>query len=242
MKNVLRVFLSGVLSIALAGAAFAQAVGGGGAGAGGAVSQGTAAGSGPWIITPWIGGAVNSATNGTYFNLLQGNAVNASGNPIFVQLTAGAASLGTVGLNAGSNLVGKVGIDQTTPGTTNAFALVPLTNAQGGNLTPVVSGALETNHVFKASAGNLYSAYATSTNSGVSGFFVCINATSISAGAITPIDFVAMGPGPATVGISYSPGPPGAYSTGITCAETVATTPFTYTAPASVLAYHGLVD
>jgi hypothetical protein len=118
--------------------------------------------------------------------------VNASGNPIFVQLTAGAASLGTVGLNAGSNIVGKFGIDQTSPGVTNGVAPIPLTNAQGGNLTPVVSSALELSHIFKASAGNLYSAYATSTT-GAAGYFVCINATSISAGAITPIDFVALG-------------------------------------------------
>lgn len=58
-------------------------------------------------VVPTIGGAVYSATNGAYFNLLQGNAVNASGNPIFTQNTAGAA------------IMGKVGIDQTTPGTTN---------------------------------------------------------------------------------------------------------------------------
>jgi hypothetical protein len=277
MKNLLRILLSCMFAASLGSAAFAQSVGGGGgaAGGGGTVTQGTAAGSGPWIFTPWIAGAVNSVTNGIYFNplqgnaalsatnglysnilqgnaalsvtnglyanLLQGNAVNASGNPIFVQLTAGAASLGTVGLNTGSNLVGKFGIDQTTPGTTNAVSLVPLTNAQGGNLTPVVSGALEANHVFKASAGNLYSAYATSTT-GAAGYFVCINATSISPGAITPIEFIAIAAGPTTAGISYSPGPPGAYSTGITCAVTVAATPFTYTAPGSVIAYHGLVN
>lgn len=34
-----------------------------------------------------------------------------------------------VGLNAGSNLVGKVGIDQTTPGTTNAVTPVPASNS-----------------------------------------------------------------------------------------------------------------
>jgi hypothetical protein len=226
MKAIFRTALSVLFAASFSAAALAQNVGGAGStgGGGGTVTQGAAAGSGPWIVTPWIGGAVN-----------------ASGNPLFVQLTAGAASLGTVGLNAGSNIVGKFGIDQTTPGTTNGVSLIPLTNAQGGNLTPVVSGALEANHVFKASAGNLYSAYATSTT-GAAGYFVCVNATSISVGAITPIDFIAIPAGPATVGISYSPGPPGAYSTGITCAVTVAATPFTYTAPGSVIAYHGLVD
>lgn len=42
------------------------------------------------------GNAVLSATNGVYANLLQGNAVIASGNPLFAQLTAGSAALGSV--------------------------------------------------------------------------------------------------------------------------------------------------
>ena len=109
------------------------------------------------------------------------------------------------------------------------------------SLTPVVSAALETSHTFKASPGLLYSAYGTSTSGGVAGFFVCVNATSIAAGPIVPVDFVTMGAGPTTVGLNYSGGPAGAYSVGITCAETVAATPFTYTAPAAVLSYHGLV-
>jgi hypothetical protein len=58
-------------------------------------------------VVPTQGGAVLSATNGMYTNLLQGNAAVASGNPLFEQLTAGTA------------IVGKVDIDQTTPGTTN---------------------------------------------------------------------------------------------------------------------------
>lgn len=63
---------------------------------GGTVNQGAAASSGPWIETPWIAGAVNSATNGLYFNLLQGNAVLSTGNPIFAQITAGSATIGAV--------------------------------------------------------------------------------------------------------------------------------------------------
>jgi hypothetical protein len=268
MKTFLRTILSCMFAASLGSAAFAQAIGGGGGagGGGGTVTQGVAAGSGPWIFTPWIAGAVNGATNGLYFNplqgnaalsatngmysnilqgnaalsvtnglyanLLQGNAVNASGNPIFVQGTAGSA------------ILGKAGIDQTTPGTTNGVSLVPLTNAQGGNLTPVVSAALQSTGLqLKGSAGNLYSVYATSTT-GAAGFLVCLNssASTISTGAITPIDFVAIAAGPTTAGISYGAGPPGAYSAGIICGVTVAATPFTYTAPAAAFAYHGLVD
>jgi hypothetical protein len=93
-------------------------------GGGGSVTQGTV----PWVvalnttpslangsgIVPTQGGAVLSATNGQYTNLLQGNAVLATGNPIFAQLTAGSA------------ILGKVGIDQTTPGTTNGVVINPV--------------------------------------------------------------------------------------------------------------------
>ena len=57
------------------------------------VTQGTAASSGPWIMTPWIAGAVNSATNGTYGNLLQGNAVLSATNGIYANLLQGNAVL-----------------------------------------------------------------------------------------------------------------------------------------------------
>ena len=73
-------------------------------------------------IQQYIGSGVVSATNGGYTNLLQGNAVIATGNPIFAQLTAGSA------------IAGKFGIDQTTPGTTNA---VQANVASGG----IASGA-----------------------------------------------------------------------------------------------------
>jgi hypothetical protein len=223
MKYLVRT-ISFLFMLLFASSAFAQAVGGGGGGPAATVTQGGAASSGPWIVAPWIGGAANAV-----------------GNPLFVQLTTGVASLGTVGLNAGTNIVGKFGIDQTTPGTTDGVALVPLTNAQGGNLTPSVSGALQASSTAVSGAHNLYSAYVTSTT-GAAGYFVCVNATSIVSGAITPLDFVAVGAGPTTVGINYSPGPPAAYSTGITCAVTTAATPFTYTSGGSVFSYHILAD
>jgi len=65
--------------------------GGGGSGGGGTVTQGPAASSGPWIFTPWIAGAVNSATNGIYTNLLQGNAALSLTNPLFVAPSTAAA-------------------------------------------------------------------------------------------------------------------------------------------------------
>jgi hypothetical protein len=78
-----------------------------------------------------VGSAAIGATNGLYTNILQGNAVLAAGNPIFVSPGTGA----TWGLAAGTNIIGKVGIDQTTPGTTNGVqvnaALPAGTNLMG---------------------------------------------------------------------------------------------------------------
>jgi hypothetical protein len=52
-------------------------------------------------VVPTQGGAVLSATNGWFGNILQGNAVLSSGNPLFAQLTAGAAAIGSVTQSAG---------------------------------------------------------------------------------------------------------------------------------------------
>lgn len=68
-------------------------------------------------FTPIQGAALLSATNGWYTNLLQGNTVIAAGNPLFAQLTTGSA------------IAGKFGIDQTTPGTTNAVSLAQVNAA-----------------------------------------------------------------------------------------------------------------
>lgn len=69
----------------------------------------------------------------------------------------------TVGLAAGSNLAGKFGIDQTSPGTTNAVA--PQVAASGG-ATPfhLQSGASTNATSVKASAGQLYSVQLTNTS------------------------------------------------------------------------------
>lgn len=62
---------------------------------------------------------------------------------------------GVVGLNAGSNLVGKVGIDQTTPGTTNLVALTAeTTKAIGVVRTADGSGNLLPSSVAEPAAGD----------------------------------------------------------------------------------------
>lgn len=80
---------------------------GGGGGGGGTVTQGTAA----------------AAAGAWPFYLVQGTTANSSSNPIFVQGTAGSA------------ILGKVGLDQTTPGTTNGVQTLT------GSVTTATLGA-----------------------------------------------------------------------------------------------------
>ena len=82
--------------------------------------------------------------------------------------------------------------------------------------------------MLKASAGNLYSAYATNLT-GTAGFLVIINATSAPVdGAITPLACVPL-PANGVASINYGPGPVQRYATGITAVVSSATTCFTKT-------------
>jgi hypothetical protein len=118
----------------------------------GTVTQGTAASSGPWIFTPWIGGAVNSATNGLYTNLLQGNAVISGTNPLPVtatyaniatdQVTVGATATLIVAARTGRQSVtifqeGAVLVRVGASGVTMSNG-VPLIGVQGANI--VING------------------------------------------------------------------------------------------------------
>ena len=241
MKTLLRSLL--FLILATHGA-LAQVVGGGGgaSGGGGTVNQGTAAGSGPWIVTPWIAGAVNSATNGLYANNLQGNAVLSATNGLYTNVLQGNAVLGATNGLYTNILQGNVALSATNPLITSTF-IAPMTSAQGGNITPLVGSVHEIQHSFAAAASNVYSVYATGEGGSPAGYLVCVNsASAMSSGAITPLDFVAMPAGPATIGFSYLPGPAGKYSSGVQCGVTIATTPYTWTAPTALFAYHALIN
>lgn len=64
-------------------------------------------------------------------------------------------STGVVGLNAGSAIVGKVGVDQTTPGTTNAVQAIAGTTG-GASVCYLSSGASTNATNCKNGAGNVY--------------------------------------------------------------------------------------
>lgn len=116
-------------------------------------------------------------------------------------------------LQAGSALVGKVGIDQTTPGTTNGVTIAP-SSASTVGIAPIVSASVESNHVFKGSAGNLYSLSV--TNGTASGYLLLFNATTAPAdGAVTPLACYGMPSANSTFALSFG-SVPAYYSTGIT--------------------------
>lgn len=177
------------------------------------------------------GSAANGATaniakvNGT--TVLTGTGAQGAGSMRMTVATDAATVAGSATLPAGTNLIGKVGIDQTTPGTTNGVTIAPTSSATAG-ITPVVSAAAENNHALKASPGNLYGVYATNLTA-TAGFLVVLNATTAPAdGAITPLACVPLTAN-GVASINYVPGPPAVFSTGITAVVTSAVTCFTKT-------------
>lgn len=222
---------------------------------------------------PTAGTAIG-ITDGTNMIALKGSATLGA----FVDVTT------LPSLVAGSAIIGKVGIDQTTPGTTNGVVVnssaLPtgaatsalqttgntslgsiVTNTTGiataanqttGNnslaaivtntantaITPVIAGSAASSAVLKASAGSLYGVYANST---AAGWLMVFNATSAPGNGATTAgtasgnlqDCIPISAGGSNF-LNYNPGPPEAFSVGITavvsstaCATlTLATTGF----------------
>lgn len=179
--------------------------------------------------------AYNYGFNGTTWDQVQ---VDGSKNlKVAIQGTLPAfAATPTFILGAGSAIAGKVGIDQTTDITTNGVEIAPTAGAAAG-ITPVVSAAVESGHVLKASAGNLYSVYA--TVSSTAGYLMVFNSTTVPAdGAVTPLQCMQV-PANSTTGLNFNPGPVEVYSTGISVAFST-TGCFTKTANATAF-FHGSV-
>ena len=134
------------------------------------------------------------------------------------------ATGGTVGIVAGTAIMGKVGIDQTTDITTNGVEIAPPAGAAAG-MAAVVSASLETGHVLKGSAGNLYGVEVVTTT--VAGYLEVFNATTVpAAGAVTPVAACYVGAF-GTCALNFMP--PLVMATGISVAFSASTTPFTKT-------------
>lgn len=105
-------------------------------------------------------------------------------------------------------------------------------------ITPIVSTGAEASHVFKASSGNLYSAYVTVGST--AGYLMIFNAISVPVdGVVAPIQCIPVASNQ-TTGLSFGIGPPEVYSIGITAVFS-STGCFTKTASATAF-FHGSVQ
>lgn len=137
-----------------------------------------------------------------------------------VALSGTSAVSGTVTISGTPSVTGTVAISQTTPGTTNAI-VYQATSVSTAGITPVTTlTTLESGHVLKAGAGNLYDCYVTNAGT-VAGYLFVMNSTTVPAngtlGSGVIVECISVGTLD-TKGISYNGGPPTVFSTGISLA------------------------
>jgi hypothetical protein len=180
----------------------------------GAVSQ-----EGTWVVTANAGTNLNTSSlaleGGGNLATIAGTV---SGGKLKVDpsgVTSPVSVTSLPALAAGTNDIGGV---YAAPTSSSSFAI-----------TPGSSAALESSHILKASAGNLYSLYAFST---VSGFLMTFNSsTAPSNGAVNPVECIPVFANSFAT-IDFSGVPPDNYSDGIVAAFST-TGPFTFTASAT---------
>lgn len=190
-----------------------------------------------WIAIPMSGLAalaavalVSLATGAPaqLVQLLNGTTVVSASNPLPVTNTSPAGeqdvNITAVGGNAVTTTVPVSGTVAATQSGAWDVTTIP-SSASGAAIAAVVSTAVETGHVIKASAGNLYSV---SVSTGASAGRVLIhNSTTVpAAGAVTPVDCAIVAAN-STVALSYDP--PLRLGTGISVSFSTATTCFTQT-------------
>lgn len=125
-------------------------------------------------------------------------------------------------LGAGSALVGKVGIDQTTPGTTNAVVDTPVTS---GGLLIVTGSVGATATAIKASAGQLYGYHLFNTTAAVA-YVQIFNVAAASVTLNTTVPTFSIGI-PASGGVTVNWDKGIAFSTAISYACTTTRTGLT---------------
>lgn len=103
----------------------------------------------------------------------------------------------TNALPSGTNILGKVGIDQTTPGTTNLVQTKETPDATATfSITPYFSAALEASRIVKASPGNLFGFVFGNSNAALR-YVQFFNSTTLPAdGAVPALSFPVQGNSP----------------------------------------------
>ena len=148
---------------------------------------------------------------------------------VFVLGSIGSAASGEKQLTAGQKTaINSIPVVLASDHSTLNVALAPSATTTYG-ITPGSSTVLESGHILKASAGNLYSLYVTTSYD--AGFLMTFNSTTIPAnGVVTPVECFLV-PAYSTGSLDFS-SIPDFYSTGITVAFST-TGPFTKTASAT---------
>jgi hypothetical protein len=176
---------------------------------------------------PVTGSLTPSGTQDTNLKQVNGATVNvgpgAAGTGTQRVTTSTDSTIGTVttltgitnALPAGGNILGKVGVDQTTPGVTNGVDVAP-SNAAGVGIAPAGTTAAASSLVLCSAACNVYDWHVTLTS--VAGYVIAVNATSApSNGAITGVLACIYVPvAPATTSLSSAGLPPIRATTGYT--------------------------
>lgn len=181
----------------------------------------------------WAGINAVSGTTITSTATTDGNYRVEAGGRTAVRVRVSSIGTGTITVfysaSAASSLVS---LAQSLPAGTNEIGGVfaAPTSSNSFAITPGSSSALETSHVLKSSAGNLYSLNCTTTSA--SGYLMTFNAVSVPAdGTVAPLYCIPV-PAGSAVSISFSGAPPDAYSTGIVAVFST-TGPFTKTSSAT---------
>jgi hypothetical protein len=195
----------------------------------------TAGGAGGGAVTVADGADVTQGANA------DAAATAGSTGTVSAKLRLVTSQLGTIATNtgsaipAGSAIIGKVSIDQTTPGTTNAVQTIAGTTG-GSSTTGNIAANNTTAVVVKASAGTLYGVQMYGIGSAPA-YLKIYNATSATCGSGTPVKRL-MIPAASTAangaGSNISFGDIGiAFGTGITYCVTTGITDADTTAPAA---------
>jgi hypothetical protein len=175
-------------------------------------------------VAMYVSGGTSANTVGVAWEQSAAGSLTVLGEP----LPNGGNTIGALTANQSVNVAEWNGAANSTSNPVYTTSLATASATAG--VTPVVSAALESSHVFKGSAGNLYSVVVTTGAS--AGFLMIFDATSApSNGAVTPKQCV-RAPANSTVALSFN-GPPETYAAGITAVFSTGANCFTKTASAT---------
>jgi len=170
--------------------------------------------------------AIDSPTNIVAQQFNGANGPNVNTQPLKIQAVAGTiAPVSSLTITVASVWVG----DSGSNGVYSAAS-----GSQASAIQTIQSTATESGHILKGSAGNFYGVVVTST---VNGLVMIFNSATVPGdGAVTPIYCLRLTPdsgGSGTVSISFLPGPPALFTTGISVAMSTGTNCASKTASAT---------